>query len=166
MAAVMMPACETMPWQKKAPPPTVEELEPLEPLEPVAGESSYEARELTGPGLQASGEQRFKDVPLPMGVKPDVDKTFVFESASLQVGRMVYTSRASVGQLAQFYIDECKSTDWELQNMLQAECVTLLFTKPGKRLDVTVRDLGLTRGRLLVLLLTPEENKEQAGSDL
>ena len=147
---VLLPACETLPWQKKAPPPEVAELEPLEP------DAAPEGLPATGPGLLPATEHRFKDIPLPAEVKEDLDRTFVFRSATLEVGRMVYTSKAGMNELAQFYLNECPAADWRLENVLQAESVTLLFTKPDKRLDVTVRDLGVPRGRLLVLLLTPD----------
>ena len=151
MAALLCLGCETMPWKKTSEPPLVEELEPLDPVD------SSEPLVVPETGLKLSPEQRFKDIPLPQNVKEDLDKTFVFESSTLQIGRMVYTSRASMNELVQFYVRECPTADWKLENVLQAECTTLLFTKPGKRLDVTVQDLGLPRARSLVLILTPED---------
>ena len=44
-------------------------------------------------GLTASLETRFPDIPLPLGVKKDMERTFVYESSALQIGRMVYTSK-------------------------------------------------------------------------
>ena len=109
------------------------------------------------PGLQLSTEQRFKDVPVPQGVKGDLDRTFVFESPSLHIGRMVYSTRASLADLAQFYIREAPTGQWQLQDTVEAEkSITLLFTKPGNRLNVQVQDLGMAKGRRLTVTLTPE----------
>jgi hypothetical protein len=100
--------------------------------------------------------QRFKDVPLPSDLRQDLDRTYVYESGSLQIGRLVYTSKASVQELAQFYIRECPAAGWRLDRVLEAEGAQLIFTKPGKRLEVMVKPQGTARSRLLILNLTPE----------
>jgi len=95
---------------------------------------------------------------LPMGVREDREKTYVFESKTLQIGRMVYTLRASVAEVAQFYIRECPVSDWKLQSALQADGAQLIFEKPGKRLEVNAREVGLARGGTqLILHLTPTD---------
>lgn len=146
-----LPGCTTSPLRRQGPPPTVEELEPADQ------DTSYEAPLLPEPGLRLSTEQRFGDVPLPVGVKPDFEKTYVFESASLRLGRMVYTTRASVNELAQFYIKECPTTQWKLKNVIEAEGVVLLFKKPGYSLEVRARSVGIGLKRQLALTLTPIE---------
>jgi hypothetical protein len=150
---VGMTSCQNgaqMPWQQPAvpPPPGMMDggLAPMPP--PVAP---------TDPGLQLSTQQRFRDVPLPVGVKEDFDRSYVYESSALQIGRMVYTSRAEVNDLANFYIKEAPLGGWQLQSAMQAQGgQTLLFTKPGKRLEVRVQEQGVGRSRLLILSLTPE----------
>lgn len=116
----------------------------------------YANRTALEPGLRLSAEQRFSDIPLPHGLKAAPERTFVYETADLAVGRTVYKSKSSVNELAQFYIDECPAADWELERLIEAEDVTLLFRKPGKQLTVMIRDLGLVRSRLLILTMTPE----------
>jgi hypothetical protein len=107
-------------------------------------------------GLPLGVQQRFDDVPLPLDVREDLERTYIYESKMIQVARMVYTSKASVNELAQFYIQECPVADWKLQSVLQAEGVELLFEKPGKRLLVEVRGQeGVGRSRLLILRLEP-----------
>ena len=127
--------------------------------EPTASEETYEDVPVDEPGLKLSTEQRFADVPLPVSVREDLDKTFVYESSSLQIGRMVYTSRATVNELVSFYIRECPIAGWNLQNVVQADGAELLFTKPGKRLIVSVSTASVSRGlgRELTLTLVPEE---------
>jgi len=106
--------------------------------------------------LPLSAEQRFKDVPLPQDAHEDLERTYVYESGTLQIGRMVYTSKASINELAQFYIRECPAAEWKLERALQAGGAELLFRKPGKRLDVEIRSQGVGRSQLLVLNLTPD----------
>jgi hypothetical protein len=140
-----------MPWQKQS--------APVADMSPVDGgkKSSYEAPVVPEPGLQLSTEQRFKDIPLPMGLKEDLDRTFVYESSALQVGRMVYTSRGSIYDLTQFFLRECPTAGWKLQTVLESERgKTAVFTKPGKRLEVSVLGIGMPQGRRVTLTLTPE----------
>jgi len=96
------------------------------------------------------------DVPLPVGVKEDADRTFVYESSTMQVGRMVYTTRDSASELADFYLRQCKEFGWKLDAVTQADGYELLFSKPDKQLKVSIQKRGRLRGCLLVLNLLPE----------
>ncbi|MBI4560280.1 MAG: hypothetical protein HY706_22050 [Candidatus Hydrogenedentes bacterium] len=151
LMAILLTACETFPWPRKK-----ASTEPVAEMETVDMSAGTQAPPVPEPGLPLASEQRFSDVPLPVGVKEDLARSYVFESATLQIGRMVYSTKASVNELAQFYIRECPATDWKLDNVIQAEGADLTFKKSGKRLHVTVRDQGMTRGRELILNLTPD----------
>ena len=152
VGALMLQACNgNMPWQKPAP------MAPLEPGPLAPAGEPYAAPIVEQPGLALSPEQRFKDVPLPQGAKADLERTFVFESPALHVGRMVYTSRATLADLAQFYIREAPTGQWQLQDTMEAEkSVTLLFKKPGSRMVVQVQDIGIAKGRRLTVTVTPD----------
>lgn len=143
--------CETLPWGSSREPGT-------EPP-PIDDEELYQPPPPPEQGLALSTEQRFSDIPLPVDVREDVDRTYVFESQTLQLARMVYTSRASVTELAQFYLRECPAADWELESVTQAGIVDIVFRKPGKRLAITVRDLGVSRSRELIVNLTPDHSE-------
>jgi len=153
-------ACGTLPWQKSAP-PGVAELEPVSGGT-AAGDTTASApgEVIPPPGLVPSVEQRFPDVPVPAGVKPDVERTCVIETPTMHVGRMVYTSRASLNELAQFYINECPKSDWQRDSVVQVGRALISFTKPGKRLQVSIFDLGVARGRELEVLLIPDARVE------
>lgn len=152
MCAVVSTGCQTgNPFAKSSTPPPAELMEDSDTVPPSAASAPPPE-----PGLALSASQRFSDVPLPQGVTEDFEKTFVYEDANIQIGRMVYTTKASVNELAQFYIRECPTADWKLQNVIQADGADLLFLKADKRLVVTIRDLGITKGRQLVLIVTPE----------
>ena len=109
-----------------------------------------------GTGLLLSPNQRFNDVPLPMGAVEDISRTYVFESSTLKIGRMVYTLREGVNEIAQFYARECPAAGWKQEHVTQANGAELTFQKPGHRLLVTVRPQGVGRATLLIVHLTPE----------
>lgn len=145
--AVVALGCQTRPkWMggsgKDAPPPS---------------DVAYESPELVEPGLPLAPVPRFKDVPLPAGAKEDTERSYVYESSTLQIGRLVYTTRSLVNEIAQFYIEEAPSHGWKLDRAVQASGTQLYFSKPGKDLFISITDGGITRGRTLEINLTPEQ---------
>lgn len=143
--------CQSMPWSQ----------EPLPPVELLEDEGTVTAAPPQSPALQMAPNQRFKDVPLPMKAKEDLERSYVYESPTMQFGRMVYTIRASVNDIAQFYIDACPAADWQLVSVKQASGgAELLFRKPDKKLEVSVAPLGFFRGKRLILHLVPEQATE------
>ena len=113
---------------------------------------------ISAPGLIPSTSQRFKEVPLPMNLREDTERTFVYDSKSTQVARMVYYSKDSLRDLAQFYIRQTKDSGWKLISTTQVdESVALQFTKPGRRMDVNIRRQGVGRSNQLVILYLPDE---------
>lgn len=106
---------------------------------------------------------RFSDVPLPKGSKEDLERSFVYESHSLQIGRMVYKTKHRVSEVAQFYIQEAPQYDWKLISVMQAEGAQLAFEKPGKHMWVTVhRDGFFGRKSTLIVNLIPEDESGNA----
>lgn len=156
LAALMaagMTACRTLTWPSRTSGPVVEPTG-------LDEQTSLETPIPPPSGLLLSTEQRFPDVPLPQGLKKDAARTCVFELPNLQVGRMVYTTRASVTELAQFYLEECPAGNWERVSLLEADTVEIIFRKPGKRLTVTISEIGVGRGRMLALLMVPDTAAE------
>lgn len=149
VCAAVFAACNTTP----------DELQPIEPEE--TGFASPAASPHGDLGLALAPQQRFPDVPLPADLREDTARTYVYQAPGIEVGRMVYTTKASTNDIAQFFIRECPAADWKLDSVTQAENgVQLIFNKPGKRLDVSARDQGLARSRELVLHLTPVPNTD------
>jgi len=149
-------ACDTLPMRQSSPPP-IEDLDTDEGnADNIDARPIAESPAPPEPGLQLAIDQRFSDIPLPLDLKTDADRTYVFENRTLQIGRMVYSSRETVNDLAQFFIRECPAADWELDSITQASGAELVFRKPGKRLAITIRDLGVSRARELIINMTPE----------
>ncbi|MCP4643943.1 MAG: hypothetical protein GY851_26100 [bacterium] len=150
LAGLTLTACQTQQvnwrfWERPSSDVPPELMEPGDvPIDPLPPE----------PGLQLSTEQRFPDVPLPLGAKQD-DRTYVYQSSDLRIGRMVYSSRSSVQELANFFIRECPAADWILDSVVQSEGAELRFNKNGERLVVKISELGVARGREFELHLTP-----------
>ena len=155
---VIFAGCQSMPWQQDTMPP----VELLEDNQPAATETVTPSPPQQS-GLQMAPNQRFKDVPLPTKAKEDLERSYIYESPNLQVGRMVYDIRADVNDIAQFYIDACPAADWKLVNIKQAAGgAEILFRKPGKKLEVSVIPLGLMQGKRLVLHLVPDQTTESS----
>ncbi len=122
-------------------------------------DDDYDTAAVPEPGLALSPEQRFRDVPLPTGLRTDPDRTYVFESASLQLAQLGYTTRHRKGELAQFFISECPAAGWELKNVLQTDIMELHFEKPGRELVVKLEDRGFFRGRQVTIRYTPQQGQ-------
>jgi len=154
--------CQTSPFQSKK----SDELTPLDPIESTPLESdktapskpAAEGVEAPIPpesGLLMAVEQRFSDIPLPANVRQIPERSYVFESGTLQVGRMVYVSKAAMTELAQFYIKQLPSADWTRESLTETDRVRMVFTKPGKRLDIEIAEQGMSRPRMLIINLQP-----------
>ena len=110
--------------------------------------------------IPAMARTRFSDVPLPEGVKEDIERSYVYESSSLQLGRMVYKVNQRVTNVAQFYITEAPKYSWQTTSMLQAEGAQLSFEKPGRKMWVSISPLGLMdRKSRLVIHGVPDESQ-------
>lgn len=108
--------------------------------------------------LAVAPYRRFADMPLPAGAKEDVERTYVYESPHLQIGRMIYTAKGTLNELTQFFTEEYNGEGWSLKSVLRAEGADLMFTKTGKRLRVSISASTWTgRGRQITLNLVPAE---------
>lgn len=146
-ALTTLTGCQTSPFQKSDDPP-VELLD-----DKTSGD--VQIRE---PGLIPAMARRFRDVPLPQGLREDTDRSFVYDSKTTQVARMVYSTKDSISELAQFYIRQAPTEGWKLVSTTQVDkSVNLLFTKPGRRLDVKASRQRVGRSNQLVILYLPED---------
>ncbi len=155
-AAALASACQSpMQWRDRG----NDDLPPVELLEDeVAMQALSDPFYAPMPelGLATAPHRRFSDMPLPDGVKEDVGRTYVYESASLRIGRMVYNSKAATGELTEFFLDKYRDNGWNLERVVRADGSQIIFTKPGKRLEISIKSLRLRSSREITLHLTPE----------
>ncbi len=162
LIALVAAGCETSPFQKKP----SSELTPLDPIESTPLDSattttstpSSSVAEAPIPpetGLLMAVEQRFSDIPLPANARQIPERSYVFESGTLQVGRMVYISKAAMTELAQFYIKQLPTAEWTRESLTESDRVHMVFTKPGKRLDIEIVEQGVSRPRMMIINLQP-----------
>ncbi|MCF6286922.1 MAG: hypothetical protein L3K26_17295 [Candidatus Hydrogenedentes bacterium] len=138
--------CETTPFKRSDDPPVELLNDKGEATAPVAE-----------PGLTPAMARRFKDVPLPSGLREDTEQTFVFDSKATQVARMVYYTKDSLRDLAQFFIKRAPEEGWKVVSTTQVDdSVNLLFAKTGRRMDVNINRQGVGRSNRLVILYLPE----------
>lgn len=150
LLAVTLWGCETIKWPGRS----QAALPAIEPLNDASAPLDAPAPDA---GLVESAAKRFDDIPLPSGLTEDMDRTYVYHSSSIKIGRMVYTSREAVQDLAQFFLQKLPETGWKLDSMQQAERVEMLFTKPDMRLTVSVFRQGVGRANMVILNLTPSD---------
>lgn len=149
MVLLCLAGCETTPFQKSSDDPPVELLDDNKGAETA----------LSDPGLAPALARRFKAVPIPQGLREDRERSFVYDSKSTQVARMVYNSKHGLAELARFYLKYAPEEGWTLVSTTQVdESVSLLFTKPGRRLEVSASRQGVGRSNKLVILYLPEES--------
>lgn len=140
LAVCTLTACQTGPFKKKS----------------ANSNETFNSGGASGPVL--TNKPRFNDVPIPPKANENMERTYVYQSNTLEIGRLVYTSGKTINEIAQFYINTCPNYGWTLENMLQAEGVQLSFTKPGKKLFVTVQQSEIKKWKSLIILnLTPDE---------
>lgn len=155
-AGLLFAGCETMPFQTEEEPP-VKLLGASE-----SGGSGSTNAPIDGPGIPAAGHKRFNEIPLPDGLREDTQRTFVYDSRSVRIGKMVYNSKNTVNELAQFYITNAPLDGWNLVSTTQSEdSVLLFFVKQGKRLNVESRRVGVGRSNELILNYLPAEEAAQ-----
>lgn len=154
-AGLLVAGCETMPFQ-------TEEEPPVKLLSASESGGGSTPAPIAGPGIPAAGHKRFNEIPLPDGLREDTQRTFVYDSRSVKIGKMVYTSKNTVNELAQFYITNAPLDGWNLVSTTQSEdSVLLFFVKQGKRLNVESRRVGVGRSNELVLNYLPAEDAAQ-----
>jgi hypothetical protein len=131
--------------------------QPMAEPAPIPASDAAPVAPIEPEGLAVATTQRFSDVPIPADVNEVPERSYVFQSANLRIGRMVYSSRKDVASLANFYITECPAGGWKRNSQKEVEgMVEVDYTKDGMRLTIIVRDRGFFHGREVVVHLTPD----------
>ena len=155
LAGILFAGCETTPFQSDAQPP-------VKLLNQSEKGSTYTPPTETVAGLPAAPHKRFNEIPLPDDLREDTQRSFVYDSRSVKIGKMVYYSKATINELAQFYITNAPQDGWSLVSTTQSEdSVLLFFVKLGKRLNVESKRGGVGRSNELILNYLPAEEAVQ-----
>jgi hypothetical protein len=91
----------------------------------------------------AGGQARyyhFEDVLIPHGLKPQMDKSFIYETPSLKAGKLVFSGRVEPQSLANFFTNNMERDGWRLVNKFGFKDLVLNFTKPDKTCMVNIYD--------------------------
>jgi hypothetical protein len=153
-AGLLFAGCETLPFQTEEEPPVK--------LLGAPESGGIGSAPISGIGIPAASHKRFNEIPLPEDLREDTQRSFVYDSRSVKIGKMVYNSKRSVNELAQFYITNAPLDGWNLVSTTQSEdSVMLFFVKQGKRLNVESRRVGVGRSNELILYYLPAEEAAQ-----
>jgi hypothetical protein len=92
----------------------------------------------------AVGEQaryyHFEDVLIPQALKLEMDKSFIYETPSLKVGRLVFSGRVEPYSLLNFFTNNMEKDGWVLVNKFGFKDVVLNFSKPNRNCTVNIYD--------------------------
>ena len=69
--------------------------------------------------VTALADRRFPDIPLPPGAREDLQRTYVYESCAILIGRMFYLFKATVNEVVHFYIEQASMNHWVLNTWMQ-----------------------------------------------
>ena len=92
----------------------------------------------------AAGEQaryyHFEDVLILQGLKPQMDKSFIYETPSFKAGKLVFSGRVEAQSLANFFTNNMARDGWKLVNKFGFKNLVLNFSKPDKTCMVNIYD--------------------------
>jgi hypothetical protein len=97
---------------------------------------------------------RISDIPVPAGFVFDREHSFVFQDSAMEVGKMQYSGKEAIGDVAQFYLDEMPRYNWTLLNVTEHNVIFLDFTKEGKACQVLLTPKA--RGTLIQATFYPK----------
>jgi hypothetical protein len=97
---------------------------------------------------------RFDDVPVPEAMKMEHERSFVFQSESLEVGFLIYEGRLTPEDAAQFFVDSLPRAGWALLDVIEYNDITIKFDQPEKNLIIHISPKF--RGCVAKIILTPK----------
>jgi hypothetical protein len=110
----------------------------------IAGCSRLGGERKTSNEAPPVGEQaryyHFQDVLIPHGLKAEMDKSFIYETPSLKVGRLVFSGRVQAHSLVDFFAANMEKDGWKLVNKFGFKDVVLNFSKPAKNCTINIYD--------------------------
>jgi hypothetical protein len=90
------------------------------------------------------GEQsryyHFEDVLIPGELKVKMAESFIYETTSLRVGRLVFSGRVQASSLLNFFASSMEKDGWELVNKFGFKDVVLNFSKTNRNCTINIYD--------------------------
>ena len=83
-------------------------------------------------GIPLAPAFRIADIPIPAGFSYDRDHSYVYQDSEVEVGKVLYSGKEPIGEVAQFYSDEMPRYNWTLLNMIEEGNIAMQFEKEGK----------------------------------
>ena len=103
------------------------------------GEQRRVSKETPTVGDQAR-YYHFEDVLIPHELKLEMDKSFIYETSSLKVGRLVFSGRVQAYSLLNFFTHNMEKDGWKLVNKFGFKDVVLNFSKSNRNCTVNIYD--------------------------
>ena len=82
----------------------------------------------------------FQDVLIPGALKVKMEESFVYETPSLRVGKLVFSGRVEAQSLTNFFARNMERDGWALVNKFGFKDVVLNFSKPNRNCTVNIID--------------------------
>jgi hypothetical protein len=96
------------------------------------------------PEAPTVGEQsryyHFEDILFPHALKLEMDQSFIYETPSLTVGRLVLSGRVQAYSLLNFFTQNMEKDGWTLVNKFGFKDVVLNFSKSNRNCTVNIYD--------------------------
>ena len=125
-------------------------------------------------GVPASGKEgkappieaafiRFPDMPLPVGVDFDMDRTLVFGADDSWFGRLVINSSHSVNEMFDFYKQKLPEFGWQEITSIRAAISVLTFSRQDRVTTIQVQS-GTLLGSEVFITVSPLGNRRMPGA--
>lgn len=82
----------------------------------------------------------FQDVLIPGELKVKMEESFIYETPSLRVGKLVFSGRVEAQSLTNFFARNMERDGWTLVNKFGFKDVVLNFSKPNRNCTVNILD--------------------------
>jgi len=110
----------------------------------ITGCSSLGGKRKDSKEAPAVGDQaryyHFEDILIPHGLKLEMDTSFIYETPSVKVGKLVFSGRVEAQSLVNFFTNNMEKDGWKLVNKFGFKDMVLNFSKPNKNCMVKIYD--------------------------
>ena len=106
---------------------------------------------------------RFPDMPLPIGVDFDMDRTLIFGGDDIWFGRLVISSSHSANDMFDFYKQKLPEFGWQEITSIRAAVSVLTFSRQDRIATIQVQSATLL-GSEVSITVSPRGNRRMPGA--